>query len=108
MAATEHQFQSAVIDLAKAAGWMVFHPVPAQIRPGRWATNQSGHVGFPDLVLAHPRRGLIFAELKTDKGKTSMAQDDWLNTLELAGAEAYCWRPADWPDITTRLTGLTP
>ena len=108
MAATEHQFQSAVIALAKAAGWLVFHPVPAQVRPGRWATVQAGDTGYPDLTLAHPRRGLIFAELKADKGRTSIAQDDWLTTLTNAGAEAYCWRPADWPTITTRLTGTEP
>lgn len=61
-----------------------------------------GSVGFPDLVMAHRDRGLIFAELKIEKGKTTVAQDYWLSSLE-RHAECYLWRPSDLGFIAERL-----
>ena len=101
----ERQFQAAVIELAKWQGWKVFHPLPAQNARGDWRTAQAGDVGFPDLVLVHPERGVIFAELKTAIGKLSDAQNDWLMCLHAAGAEAYVWRPVDIQTIRQRLGG---
>jgi len=69
-------------------------------RTGRYIT--TGAAGFPDLVLAHRARGLIFAELKTAKGKTSIAQEHWLTILN-PHAECYIWRPDDLKDIEHRL-----
>jgi hypothetical protein len=100
---SERAFQQAVIELATMTGWKVNHQLPAQNGNGRWRTFTQGHVGFPDLVLAHPTRGVIFAELKSAVGRVSEAQRIWLDTLELAGAEAYVWRPTDMPQIKTRL-----
>jgi hypothetical protein len=53
--------------------------------------------GFPDWVLARER--LIFVELKTETGKPSDAQREWLDGLARAGAEAYVWRPTDLDEI---------
>jgi len=50
-------------------------------------------------VLAHPDRGIIFAELKTAVGRLTDQQTRWIATLKSAGAEAYVWRPADLPEI---------
>ena len=100
----ERQFQAAIIELAKWNGWKVFHPLPAQNARGGWRTAQAGDIGFPDLVLVHPRRGVIFAELKTAIGKLSDEQNDWLEALYAAGAEAYVWRPRDIEYIKDRLT----
>jgi hypothetical protein len=100
----ERQFQAAIIELAKWQGWKVFHPLPAQNGRGDWRTAQAGDIGFPDLVLVHPERGVIFAELKTAIGKLSDTQNDWLMCLHAAGAEAYVWRPRDINDIKHRLT----
>ena len=100
----ERDFQAVVIAIAKHHGWMVFHPLPAQNGRGQWRTATQGDTGFPDLVLVHPERGIIFAELKTAIGKLSDAQNDWLMCLHAAGAEAYVWRPRDINDIKTRLT----
>lgn len=51
--------------------------------------------GFPDLtIVLHGR--VIFAELKSEKGKVSLAQEKWLDELDVAGAEVYLWRPTDW------------
>jgi len=102
---TEAEFQSKVIDLAKWCGWRVFHPRPAQIgSEGRWATHYTGDAGFPDLVLCHPRKGVLFAELKSDKGRVSTAQTMWLTELVDAGAEVHLWQPKHWPEIEARLT----
>jgi len=70
-------------------------------RTGRYIT--TGAAGFPDLVLAHKTRGLIFAELKTTKGKTSIAQEHWLNILN-PHAEVYIWRPEQLQEIEHRLS----
>jgi hypothetical protein len=46
---------------------------------------------------------LIFAELKTQKGKTTPEQDLWITALQASNAEVYVWRPRDLresiPDI---------
>ena len=103
----ERQFQAAIIELAKWNGWLVFHPLPAQNARGTWRTAQAGDVGFPDLVLVHKERGVIFAELKTAIGRLSEAQTNWIETLYLAGAEAHVWRPSDIQTIRLRLEGKT-
>ena len=100
----EKDFQAVVVELAKWAGWHVYHALPVQNTNGRWRTAMVGHVGFPDLVLAHAQRGVIFAELKTSIGKLSNAQHEWLTILKAAGAETYVWRPTDLAQIKLILT----
>ena len=100
---SEAEFQKAVISLAKLHRWRVMHTQPAQIRPGKWITPNTGNQGFPDLVMSHPYRGTIFVELKTDKGVVSELQWDWINSLEDSGQEVYVWRPKDLEKISTRL-----
>ena len=81
---TEKGFQAQVVQLAKMLGWKVqFH----------WRETHSP-AGWPDVVCARPPR-ILFAELKTDKGRTTPAQDEWLATLRLCGCDVYVWRPVD-------------
>ena len=101
---TEAQFQTWVIGVAQWNGWLVQHSRPAREASGSWSTPITGDVGFPDLVLAHPKYGTIFAELKSEKGYTSPTQTRWLETLR-AGSEAYLWRPSDAQFIARRLRG---
>jgi len=108
MKVSEAAFQQVVIDVARWHGWKVFHPLPAQNARGRWRTAQAGDTGFPDLVLAHPKRGVIFAELKSAIGKLSDRQQAWLDTLRQAGAEVYVWRPADIEQIKAILKESRP
>jgi hypothetical protein len=105
---SEAAFQQVVIDVARWHGWKVFHPLPAQNARGRWRTAQAGDTGFPDLVLAHPKRGVIFAELKSAIGKLSDRQQAWIDTLRQAGAETYVWRPADIEQIKAILKESRP
>ena len=85
---TEKQFQAAVRQYAAALGWHVYCV---------WNSRHSPK-GWPDLTLIRPPR-LVFAELKSARGKPTPEQSFTLDLLQAAGAEAYLWRPADWPEI---------
>src|SRR5262245_22835713 len=50
--------------------------------------------GFPDWVFTGPG-GCIFRELKRESGRLTGAQQEWLETLVLAGVNVAVWRPAD-------------
>jgi hypothetical protein len=73
---------------------------------GKYCTWRSIHspAGYPDLCLAKPGR-LIYAELKSEKGKVSDKQREWLDTLKAAGAEAYVWRPSQFEEAVEILRG---
>lgn len=56
--------------------------------------------GFPDLVLVHPgHHRVIFAELKSEKGKLTAEQAGWIADLRDCGLEVYVWRPVDLPQV---------
>lgn len=95
---TEADFTQAVIELATYRRWKVTHFRPARTMRG-WATPVQGDPGFPDLVLA--RRGdVIFAELKTEKGRVTQAQAAWATAL---GSQYRLWRPSQMDDIAREL-----
>jgi hypothetical protein len=102
----EAQFQAQVIQLARMNGWRVFHPKKMQGRDGTWRTALTGDNGWPDLVLAHAKKGLIVAEIKADRGRLTQDQHAWLTALA-PWAEIHVWRPADIEAIAKRL-GSTP
>lgn len=105
---SESSFQAAIIDLARLCHWKrIYHP---------WSSMHSAQ-GFPDLTLCKPPR-LLFAEIKTTKGRVTSAQTGWLDDLSSCpGVEVYfcqrhnewgIWRPADWDDIVAILQGKVP
>jgi hypothetical protein len=59
-------------------------------------------VGYPDITAVRRDR-ILFIELKAEKGRLSEEQGAWLADLGAAGAEAFCWRPSDWPAIEETL-----
>ena len=97
---SEASFLQQVKALAYIHGWDCHHAQPSMTRTGRYIT--TGAAGFPDLVLAHKIKGLIFAELKSEKGRTSDAQEHWLEIL-MPHVECYVWRPFDLLEIERRL-----
>ena len=99
----EKDWQAQVVELAVTFGWLVQHSRPSQVGDqGRWVTAITGNVGFPDLVLAHRTRGVLFVELKTEIGRMATAQTEWRDTL--AGhVEWYLWRPSDLAAVGVRL-----
>jgi len=83
---TERDLREWVRDLCGLFGWKMYFS---------WTSIHSPR-GFPDLVLANPeQKRVIFAELKTEKGKLTGHQEEWLKALLDCGQECYVWRPAD-------------
>ena len=86
---SEKNFSQQVVDLAQLLGWKVYRT---------WISFHSP-AGFPDLVLVRGDR-LIMAELKSEKGQLTPAQEEWLEILRVTGkAEIYLWRPSDFEQI---------
>ncbi|KKM99442.1 hypothetical protein LCGC14_1147790 [marine sediment metagenome] len=85
---TEKQFESQVKDLAKTFNWQYYHT---------WRSIHSP-AGFPDCVMVKEGR-IIFAELKSEKGKVSEEQFEWLEALGKGKAEVYIWRPSDFDKV---------
>lgn len=79
---SEREWQAQIISLAKQLSWRVYHTFDSR---------RSAH-GFPDLVLVRERT--LFVELKSETGKLSPAQAEWLEALTQAGALVYLWRPS--------------
>lgn len=79
-----------VLELAAWHGWRAAHFRPAQTRGGRWLTAvQAQGKGYPDLTLAHgPAGRLVFAELKTERGRATPDQRLWLDQLGAVAAAA--------------------
>lgn len=86
----ESQLQKDVFSLAHALGFHVFHTYDSVL--GSKAIDP----GFPDAILAKDGRVLAI-EFKTERGKLSLKQSEWLYSLSARGqVETYCWRPRDW------------
>jgi hypothetical protein len=102
---SEKDWQRVVLAIAKTGGWIWHHELPSQRASGVWSTHAIGEPGFPDLVLIHPSGQLIFAELKSAKGRTTAHQDMWLKMLQAAGCEVHVWHPGDRPQVEYRLLG---
>lgn len=100
--APEAILQDKVIHLARMNGFRVQHSRPVQQANGRWLTAIQGDPGFVDLVLAHPERGVLFLELKSDTGKLSPGQVMWRNAL-VPHVEYWLVREADLPALAKRL-----
>ncbi len=136
----ESAFQAQVVGLLRSYGWELIFHAPAG---GRGSKAQGTHrftgeaikegKGFPDIVAVHePTRRLLFAELKTDKGRADAAQVRWLEALIAIGravdelaeeneesrlrdcvgqnehrpvVETYLWRPRDWHELHRVIRG---
>lgn len=107
---TEAKMRDSILSAARELGWLAY------------ATHDSrrSEPGFPDLVLVKPPR-VIFAELKTEKGRIRKGkwnrgktrwlpgQDDWLNALlECPGVEPCLVRPAGLEDFYKLLIEAPP
>lgn len=102
---SENEFLGQVLQLAKLYKWQAAHFRAARTEKG-WRTPVQGDAkGFPDLLLT--REGdLLFAELKSEKGKVSPEQQQWIDALKKTGHPAEIWRPSDWVRICAILGDL--
>lgn len=107
---SEAAFQRQVLNLAEFYGWRSYHT----------HDSRRSQPGFPDLVLVRDTE-LIFAELKTEKGRVRPEQRDWLISLQVVSSavevavapdghldgapcvDVYLWRPSDFDQINARL-----
>ena len=100
--APEKILQDKVIHLAKMNGFMVQHSRPVKQADGRWLTAIQGDAGFPDLVLAHAQRGVLFIELKSDTGRLTAGQVAWQRNIN-PHCEYWLVRDADLSMLARRL-----
>lgn len=81
---TERDWDHQLKQLCDQLGWTLnYHTL----------RSKGSRSGFPDRVLVRDR--LVAAELKTETGKPTDAQREWLDGLSAAGIETYLWRPSD-------------
>ena len=88
---SESRFQTVIVQLARTLRWThIYHP---------WSSIHSAS-GWPDLFMVRGQRA-IAAELKTDRGRVTVAQQEWQDALaQVPGIETYVWRPSDFQEIT--------
>ncbi len=87
----EREWQAQVTEAARLLGWRVYHT----------HDSRRSEPGWPDLAMVRER--FIVAELKTETGKVSPAQQRWLTALRAAGVETYIWRPSDYERMVQTL-----
>ena len=99
---SEKHFTAQVVELAERCGWLVYHTFDSR----------RSQPGYPDLTMVRDGR-VIFAELKTVKGRLSAAQKLWLAALSGSESDEWklstmqgtstrtvaCWTPVDWPNL---------
>jgi len=108
---TEAGWLEVVRSFATLHHWRTYHT----------RNSKGSDAGFPDLVCVRGPR-LVFAELKTEKGRVTREQTLWLDDLAAVGAhvratlwsppddlppaviEVFVWRPSDWAEVQRVLT----
>lgn len=63
-----------------------------------------GHQGWPDIVVAHPTKGIVVAELKSARGTLGPGQREWVDVFAVYDQPGSpilveIWKPADWAAI---------
>lgn len=92
---TERDFQVQVEQLARISQWFVHKT---------WLSMRSPD-GWPDLFLLRGERAIVW-EIKTEKGRATPAQMDWLAALDkVPGIEARIVKPSDWQYVVETLSG---
>jgi hypothetical protein len=90
---SEEHWQNDVIEAAQLFGWRIYHT----------HDSRRSQPGFPDLVMLRDRVA-IFAELKTDRGRLTPEQRDWLEALDQCDQiKVRLWRPGDRPEMLSDL-----
>jgi hypothetical protein len=92
---SEKQLRETILHAASLCHWRAYFT---------WNSLHSP-MGYPDLTLVRGTR-LIFAELKSPKGRVTPAQQGWLTALEAVQTPPLVavWRPADLDRVLDLLT----
>lgn len=81
---TEAEFQNTVVAMCKLLKVFCYHPY----------FSRKSAAGWPDLALCGDR-GFMLRELKTQKGRLTLQQQEWGTRLRNAGISWDVWRPDD-------------
>jgi hypothetical protein len=85
---SEKQFMAEVMKLLKEHRWRTYHT----------HDSRKSNAGFPDIVAVRGRR-VLWIELKTEEGRVSAAQQNWIDDLVAAGQKAFVLRPSQWEEL---------
>lgn len=103
----EEALLSHTLRLIKLSGACALHIRYSQgVLQGAHGPRSSDHddaSGFPDLVIVHPDRGVLWRELKREKGRMDANQRRWGELLTAAGQNWDVWRPSDERRILAEL-----
>jgi hypothetical protein len=84
-------FEATIIELMHILGWRVASFRPALTKHGwRTAVSADGK-GYPDMTAFHPVHGILYAELKTGKGRLEPEQIAWRDWIVAAGGRWHLW-----------------
>ena len=93
----ERVLHDQVLALARLYNWRPYFTYDSRRSPP----------GYPDLHLVRGKRQ-IFAELKTERGRLTVEQLEWLEALRaIPSNEVFIWRPSDVPQIAAILRRRT-
>jgi hypothetical protein len=81
---TEKQWQAQVVQLLETYNYLVYHTYDSR----------RSKPGFPDLVAVGKQ--VFFLECKTERGKVTSEQQEWIDGLRSAGANVAVITPRDW------------
>lgn len=91
---TEKALQEAIVEASGYLGYRHFHAFDMR----------RSDSGFPDLILLRQRDGRRFAiECKTERGKPTQAQLDWLSLFAACGIPSMIVRPSDLDNVLEML-----
>lgn len=91
----EREFQRALWAFAEQHGWKCYYQTrPArQLKDGSWRGLAPG--GWPDVIAVRDGQ-LLALELKSEAGRATPAQQEWVDSLNrVAGISAGIFRPRD-------------
>lgn len=83
----EKAFMAQVCQLLTLTGWLWYHT----------HDSRRSKPGFPDIVAVRGER-TVFIETKSDTGRLSPEQGQWVKALQEAGQEVYVWTPDCWEE----------
>lgn len=100
---SEGDFQRQIIEYAHIRRWKVAHfrSVKVQRKDGTTYYQtpvQADGEGWPDLFLVRGFQAIAI-EVKSEQGKLSQLQEEWLDSLARARIPSYCIRPSDWGKV---------
>lgn len=91
----EIQYQRRVTETCNYLGLRYYHTYDSRMNVA----------GYPDLTIVGPG-GVLFVELKADKGRVTPQQEAWIRELRAAGSRAFVSYPKDWEMLLRELNRI--